>query len=59
MTSNLQLAAEQVSRVLLGKDKAVRLAVACLVARGHLLIEDLPGLGKTTLALALAQVTRR
>lgn len=57
MTSNLQLAAEQVSRVLLGKDKAVRLAVACLVARGHLLIEDLPGLGKTTLALALAQVT--
>ena len=57
MTNNLQIAATQVGRVLLGKDKAVKLAVACLVAQGHLLIEDLPGLGKTTLAQALAQVT--
>ncbi|MEQ9022587.1 MAG: MoxR family ATPase [Pseudomonadales bacterium] len=57
MPNQLQAAVEQVSRVLLGKDRAVRLSVACMVARGHLLIEDLPGLGKTTLAQALAQVT--
>jgi len=39
-----------------GKDDVVRLALACLLARGHLLLEDLPGVGKTTLALALARV---
>jgi MoxR-like ATPase len=38
-----------------GKPEVVRLAVACLLARGHLLIEDVPGVGKTTLAHALAQ----
>ena len=42
--------------VILGKEKPVRLALACLLARGHLLIEDLPGLGKTTLAHTLAGV---
>jgi len=42
-------------RVILGKPGAVRLALACLLARGHLLIEDVPGVGKTTLAHALAQ----
>jgi len=42
--------------VLLGKDLQVRLALACLLARGHLLIEDLPGMGKTTLAQCLAAV---
>jgi MoxR-like ATPase len=45
---------QQVSAVILGKEKQIRLAVACLLARGHLLIEDLPGVGKTTLAHALA-----
>jgi MoxR-like ATPase len=44
-----------ISRVLLGKEHQVRLALACLLARGHLLIEDLPGTGKTTLAEALAR----
>jgi MoxR-like ATPase len=43
-------------RVILGKHEAVRLALACLLARGHLLIEDVPGVGKTTLAHALAHV---
>lgn len=43
--------------VVLGKSREVRLALCCLLARGHLLIEDLPGLGKTTLAQALARVT--
>ena len=41
--------------VLLGKEQQVKLAVACLLAGGHLLIEDLPGMGKTTLAEALAR----
>jgi MoxR-like ATPase len=45
-----------VNRVILGKDREVRLALACLLARGHLLIEDIPGVGKTTLAHALARV---
>ena len=44
--------------VLLGKEHQVRLALACLLARGHLLIEDLPGVGKTTLAEALARSFR-
>jgi len=42
--------------IILGKSHAVRLALSCLLARGHLLIEDVPGVGKTTLAHALAQV---
>ncbi|MFP4616060.1 MAG: AAA family ATPase [Thiohalorhabdus sp.] len=45
-----------VNQVLLGKEEAVRLAVTGLLARGHLLIEDLPGVGKTTLAHALARL---
>ncbi len=44
-----------VERVIKGKNGAVRRAVTCLVARGHLLIEDVPGVGKTTLASALAR----
>jgi MoxR-like ATPase len=42
--------------IILGKAHALRLALSCLLARGHLLIEDVPGVGKTTLAHALAQV---
>ena len=42
--------------IVLGKDRQIRLALACLLARGHLLIEDLPGVGKTTLAQSLARV---
>ncbi|HQT00911.1 MAG: AAA family ATPase [Hydrogenophilales bacterium 16-64-46] len=45
----------QLSGVILGKDRQIRLALACLLARGHLLIEDLPGVGKTTLAHVLAR----
>ncbi len=44
----------QVNRVLLGKPRQVKLAFACLIAGGHLLLEDVPGVGKTTLAHALA-----
>ncbi|HET8704687.1 MAG TPA: MoxR family ATPase [Pseudomonadales bacterium] len=56
MTSLVDTARASIGRVLLGKDQKIRLALACLLARGHLLIEDLPGMGKTTLAHALAHV---
>jgi MoxR-like ATPase len=46
---------EAISQVLLGKEQPVRLALSCLLAGGHLLLEDLPGTGKTTLAEALAR----
>lgn len=45
----------EVERFVLGKSREVRLALACMLAGGHLLIEDIPGVGKTTLAHALAQ----
>jgi len=45
---------EDISRIILGKEQAIRLSLACLLARGHLLIEDLPGVGKTTLSHVLA-----
>jgi len=50
----LHRAIAQVNTLVLGKPREVELAFACLLAGGHLLIEDLPGLGKTTLARALA-----
>lgn len=49
-------AQQAVNQVLLGKKHQVRLAFCCLLARGHLLIEDVPGVGKTTLAHAVARV---
>ncbi len=45
----------QLNRVILGKDAQIRMCLACLLARGHLLIEDIPGVGKTTLAHAIAK----
>ncbi len=52
----LDIARNALNEIILGKEAQVSLALSCLLARGHLLIEDLPGLGKTTLAQALAQV---
>jgi len=54
MFNQLHAAARQVGQVIIGKDQQVRLALTCLLAGGHLLLEDLPGVGKTTLAHALA-----
>jgi MoxR-like ATPase len=45
----------QVGEVIVGKTEPVKLAVSCLLARGHLLLEDIPGVGKTTLSQALAR----
>ncbi|HKU15658.1 MAG TPA: AAA family ATPase [Steroidobacteraceae bacterium] len=45
----------QLNRVILGKEQQLRLSISCMLARGHLLIEDIPGVGKTTLAHALAE----
>ncbi len=47
-------ARKTLGQIILGKDAQISLALSCLLARGHLLIEDLPGLGKTMLAQALA-----
>lgn len=56
MIAQTQLDAIQASinQVILGKQQPIKLALTCLLAKGHLLIEDLPGVGKTTLAHALA-----
>lgn len=47
---------EKAGKIILGKDNEIRLALTCLLANGHLLIEDLPGMGKTTLAHTLARL---
>lgn len=52
----VERARDVLGTIILGKQEQVSLAIACLLARGHLLIEDLPGLGKTMLAQALAGV---
>jgi len=56
MRSKLEACLQAVNQVVLGKDAQVRLALTCLLANGHLLIEDLPGMGKTTLSHTLAKV---
>ena len=56
MIPDLHRTLESLGTIVLGKERQLKLALACLLARGHLLIEDVPGVGKTTLALALAKV---
>ena len=56
MSASINDVLARLDSILLGKDQAVRMAFCCLLARGHLLIEDIPGVGKTTLAHALAKV---
>jgi len=55
MKSRIEALVSQVSEIIVGKQDAIRLAVSCVLARGHLLIEDLPGVGKTTLSQTLAR----
>ena len=54
MKAHIDALVAQVSEIIVGKEEAVRRAVACVLARGHLLIEDVPGVGKTMLSQALA-----
>jgi MoxR-like ATPase len=54
MNADIDEVISRVATIILGKQHQLRLALACLLARGHLLIEDLPGVGKTTMAHALA-----
>jgi len=54
--NKIEAAIEALSKYLHGKERALRLALTCFFSRGHLLIEDLPGLGKTILAVAIAKV---
>ncbi len=55
VTDPIRRLEENVARVVRGKPEAIRLAVLAILARGHVLIEDVPGVGKTTLAQALAR----
>ena len=55
MHTQIEAVLAQLNRVILGKDAQIRLCVACLLAHGHLLIEDIPGVGKTTLAHGIAK----
>ena len=54
--ASVQRVIDQAGKVILGKERQIRLALACLLARGHLLIEDMPGVGKTMLAHTLARL---
>ena len=56
MRAELKQVIDDAGEILLGKRHVIKLAMACLLARGHLLIEDLPGVGKTTLAHTLARL---
>lgn len=56
MKKVIDTAVTEVNSIVLGKETQIRLAICCLLARGHLLIEDIPGMGKTTLSHALAGI---
>ena len=55
MFTKVHEVAKQLNQVIIGKPQQIQQALVCLLAGGHLLIEDLPGVGKTTLAQALAK----
>lgn len=55
MDSKVQEILDEVGKVIRGKDKAIRLVLTAILAKGHILIEDIPGVGKTTLAVAFSR----
>lgn len=56
MNNNLNRLLSAANQIILGKERQIRLSMCCLLAKGHLLIEDVPGVGKTTLSHALAKL---
>lgn len=56
MQNELHAVLNQANQIILGKERQIRLAVCCMLAKGHLLIEDIPGVGKTTLSHTLAKL---
>ncbi|MGB6076533.1 MAG: MoxR family ATPase, partial [Candidatus Acidiferrales bacterium] len=56
--SQIALLQQTIARVIKGKEETIQLALITLLAKGHLLIEDVPGVGKTTLAQTLARAFR-
>jgi MoxR-like ATPase len=54
--NDLQHVIDAANQIILGKENVIRLALTCIIAKGHLLIEDAPGVGKTTLAHVLAKI---
>jgi MoxR-like ATPase len=56
LKADIERATDAIETIILGKSRQVKLAVCCLIARGHCLIEDLPGVGKTTLSQSIARV---
>ncbi len=54
--NEIALALKQLNSLILGKEQIIKQAMACILAKGHLLLEDVPGVGKTTLAKGLAMV---
>jgi len=56
ITNGLSSIIDTANHIILGKETVIRLSLACMIARGHLLIEDTPGVGKTTLAHVLAKI---
>ncbi len=56
MDSSIDKLLDSANRIILGKERQIRLAVCCLLSKGHLLIEDIPGVGKTTLSHTLARL---
>lgn len=56
MRSDIESCISQISRIIKGKESEIELSLICLLAKGHLLLEDLPGMGKTTLSQALGKV---
>jgi MoxR-like ATPase len=56
MTEKINAVVKQVGTIILGKELEIKLVITCMLANGHLLIEDIPGVGKTTLAQTLAKI---
>ena len=56
MKAHINQLIEVASSIILGKEETIKLALTCLFAKGHILLEDVPGVGKTTLALTLSKV---